>query len=74
MTTRSERYRQGELIKNRITMKKELIGITAITLATLAQIYLIGINGLTLISVPMTIFLGLHVMEKIDEKVTTKHE
>lgn len=71
MTTRSERYRQGELIKNRIKMKKELIGITAITLATLAQIYLIGINGLTLISVPMTIFLGLHVMEKIDE-VTTK--
>lgn len=73
MTTRSERYRQGELIKNRIKMKKELIGITAITLATLAQIYLIGINGLTLISVPMTIFLGLHVMEKLDE-VTTKHE
>lgn len=73
MTTRSERYRQGELIKNRIKMKKDIIGITAITLATLAQIYLIGINGLTLISVPITIFLGLHVMEKLDE-VTTKHE
>ena len=54
-------------------MKKDIIGITAITLATLAQIYLIGINGLTLISVPITIFLGLHVMEKLDE-VTTKHE
>lgn len=54
-------------------MKKDIIGLTATILASVAQISLIGINGLTLISVPMTIFLGLHVMEKLDE-VTTKHE
>ena len=53
-------------------MKKDIIGITATILASVAQISLIGINGLTLISVPMTIFLGLHVMEKLDERETTK--
>ena len=53
-------------------MKKDIIGLTAIILASVAQISLIGINGLTLISVPMTIFLGLLVMEKLDEKATTK--
>lgn len=55
-------------------MKKDIIGLTAIILASVAQIYLFGINGLTLFSIPLTIFLGLHTMEKLDkmEKQTTK--
>lgn len=55
-------------------MKTNIIGLTAIVLASVAQIYLIGINGLTLISIPLTIFLGLHTLEKLDklENQTTK--
>lgn len=52
-------------------MKTNIIGLTAIVLASVAQIYLIGINGLTLFSIPLTIFLGLHVMEKIEDKIQT---
>lgn len=48
-------------------MKKDIIGLTAIVLASVAQIYLIGINGLTLVSIPLTIFLGLHTMEELEE-------
>lgn len=48
-------------------MKTNIIGLTAIVLASVAQIYLIGINGLTLFSIPLTIFLGLHTLEKLDE-------
>lgn len=54
-------------------MKTNIIGLTAIVLASVAQICLIGINGLTLFSIPLTIFLGLHTLEKLDE-ITTKQE
>ena len=52
-------------------MKTNIIGLTAIVLASVAQIYLFGINGLTLVSIPLTIFLGLHTMEKIEDKTQT---
>ena len=43
-----------------------------IALATLVaactQAYILGLNGLTLISIPMTIYLGLLVIEKVTEK------
>lgn len=54
-------------------MKQILIAIATIV-ATCAQVYFIGLNGLTLISIPMTIFLGLEVIEKVTEKVTEKEE
>ena len=44
-------------------MKQIIIAIITI-IAALAQICLIGINGLTLISVPLTIFLGLEVIDR----------
>ena len=51
-------------------MKTNIIGLTAIILASVVQIYLIGINGLTIVSIPLTIFLGLHTMEKLEEQTT----
>lgn len=47
-------------------MKQVFIGVATI-LATFAQIYFIGINGLTLISLPITIYLGIEVIEKLTE-------
>ena len=44
-------------------MKQIIIAIITVA-AALAQICLIGINGLTLISVPLTIFLGLEVIDR----------
>lgn len=39
------------------------------TIATsCAQVYFLGLNGLTLISIPMTIYLGLLTIEKVTEK------
>ena len=37
-------------------------------IAVCLQIYFLGLNGLTLISIPMTIYLGLLVIEKETEK------
>lgn len=47
-------------------MKQTLIAL-AVILAALAQMIFIGINGLTLISVPITIYLGILVIEKTTE-------
>lgn len=51
-------------------MKKQIITAVAIILAVFAQMAFIGINGLTLISIPLTIFLGLEVIEKITKQET----
>ena len=48
-------------------MKPILIAIATIV-AVCVQAYFIGLNGLTLISIPMTIYLGLEVIEKVTEK------
>lgn len=33
-----------------------------------------GINGLTLFALPITMFLGLHVLEKLDEQGNNENE
>lgn len=52
-------------------MKKITLGLLATIAGAFAQMYFIGINGLTLISIPLTIFLGIHVVEKITEEEKT---
>lgn len=52
-------------------MKPILIALATIV-AVCAQTYFIGLNGLTLISIPMTIYLGLLVIEKVTEKKEEK--
>ena len=47
---------------------KTFIGLLAIIVAICAQIAFIGLNGLTLISIPLTIFLGFEVLERLTEK------
>ena len=49
-------------------MKKSLLTALVIIVAVCAQAYFIGLNGLTLISIPMTIYLGLLVIEKVTEE------
>ena len=51
-------------------MKKQILICSATILAALAQIALLGINGLTLISIPITIFLGLEIIEKVTDSDT----
>lgn len=48
-------------------MKSILIAIATIV-AACTQVYFLGLNGLTLISIPMTIYLGLEVIEKVTKK------
>ena len=48
-------------------MKPIFIAIATVV-AACAQAYFLGLNGLTLISIPMTIYLGLEVIEKVTEK------
>lgn len=47
---------------------------TAIALLTagamIAQLHFLGLNGLTLVSLPLTIFLGLEAIEKATTKKT----
>lgn len=52
-------------------MKKQIIIALAVITAISLQAILLGINGLTLISIPMTIYLGLEVIEKITETEET---
>jgi hypothetical protein len=53
--------------QNYQTMKQTLIAIVIIALSAIQGLF-IGLNGLTIISIPMTIYLGLLVIEKITEK------
>lgn len=48
-------------------MKPILIAIATIV-AVCVQAFFLGLNGLTLISIPMTIYLGLEVIENVTEK------
>lgn len=49
------------------TIMKTFIGLLAIIMAVCAQVALIGLNGLTLISIPMTIYLGIEVLDKVTD-------
>ena len=44
-------------------MKQTLIAVATIV-AVCAEAYFIGINGLTLLSIPITIYLGIETIEK----------
>ena len=48
-------------------MKTILLTLAVIFLACVAQILIIGVNGLTIVSIPLTIFLGFEVLEKLTE-------
>ena len=62
-----------KLQKNNTDMKTIFFGLLATILASFAQMYFIGLNGLTMVSIPLTIFLGIHAVEKLTEgKQTTK--
>lgn len=50
-------------------MKQTLIALVIIALSAIQGLF-IGLNGLTLISIPMTIYLGLLVIEKTTEEET----
>lgn len=52
-------------------MKKQTIICLATILASALQAYFLGLNGLTIITIPMTIFLGLEVIEKVTQKEET---
>lgn len=55
-------------------MKQTLIALATIIVAFI-QAYFLGINGLTILTIPMTIFLGLEVIEKTtrrEEETTNK--
>lgn len=52
-------------------MKSIVIALATIVAAS-TQAYFIGLNGLTLISIPITIFLGIEVIEKVTEKKEAK--
>lgn len=50
------------------TMKKVIIGLSAILGAIVAQSALLGLNGLTILTIPMTLFLGFKAIDKALEK------
>lgn len=51
-------------------MKQTLIALAIIALSAI-QGLLLGLNGLTIISIPMTIYLGLLVIEKVTTEEQT---
>lgn len=56
------------------TMKQTIIALATIIVAFI-QAYFLGINGLTILTIPMTIFLGLEVIENTtrrEENTTNK--
>lgn len=50
-------------------MKKATFGSIILGVICWAEYALIGgLNGLTILALPLTMFLGLHVLEKLDEQ------
>lgn len=52
-------------------MKTIIIGLVAILVAIALQVAFIGINGLTIVSIPLTMYLGFHVIEKLTNEEET---
>lgn len=52
-------------------MKTIVLGLVAILVAIALQVAFIGINGLTIVSIPLTMYLGFHVIEKLTNKEET---
>ena len=53
---------------------KTTILIIASILAVFAQVYFLGLNGLTLLTIPMTIYLGAEVLERINPSTETPNK
>ena len=46
-------------------MKIVALGLVSILLAIIAQAHYLGLNGLTILTIPMTIYLGFEMIDKI---------
>lgn len=46
---------------------KQIIAFFALVGALVAQVYFLGISGLTLLSIPITLYLGLDILEYLGE-------
>ena len=46
---------------------KQIMAFFALVGALVAQVYFLGISGLTLLSIPITLYLGLDVLEHLSE-------
>ena len=46
---------------------KQIIAFFALIGALVAQVYFLGISGLTLLSIPITLYLGLDILEYLSE-------
>ena len=56
-------------------MSRKIIGALILGAICWAEYALIGgINGLTIFAVPITMYLGLHVLEKLDEQEENGNE
>ena len=53
-------------------MKIVSVGLLATTAAVIAQAHYLGLNGLTILTIPMTIYLGMWAMDKALEKKSNK--
>ena len=52
-------------------MKTIILSLVAILVAIALQVSFIGINGLTIVSIPLTMYLGFHVIEKLTNEEKT---
>lgn len=53
---------------------KVFFTLLATLCALIAQTCVFGLNGLTLCTIPITLYLGLNIAEKISEETETKEE
>lgn len=51
---------------------KTFVTLTATTIAIIAQMCFIGLNGLTLISIPITLYLGIEVADRLANQPKTE--
>lgn len=49
---------------------KTFVTLCATTCAIIAQACILGLNGLTLLTIPMTLFLGLEVADRLAKNPT----
>lgn len=52
---------------------KTFVTLCATTCAIIAQTCVLGLNGLTLLTIPLTLFLGIEVAERLSQKTPTNN-
>ena len=55
-------------------MKRTLLILLCIIVAVCAQLFFVGVNGLTIVSIPITIYLGIAVLERLQDEGAAKKE